>query len=318
MRNTRLGLEFRAFPFVLLVPLLASSVAFAEDINFGSPRSTAPQAQTPVSAAPAPAAPVPAACFPECRDGFFCHNGVCLSRCNPPCSFGQQCTAAATCVVQSPAPSVGNTSPEPATQSQTGWGWPASTPTGAAPTPTTWAATQPPAQSSSQNDESYLRKSWAVGGLVGFSTPGTVYMGSGEFDTEMSYVLDAYADAILVPKFSVGVYFTLAPIIPKGGRDAMLISGGVSLKARFALTDRVGLRPGITLGYNSVSVDSSSIDTFMGFNAGVQVDFPIALSRSGSLVPRLGFYSQPVGGNGDISMEFPPIVYIAFGYEFGS
>jgi hypothetical protein len=56
-----------------------------------------------------PAAPREPACFPQCRSGYLCHEGQCLSACNPPCDAGQACTAAGECAAVAPvvvAPSV--------------------------------------------------------------------------------------------------------------------------------------------------------------------------------------------------------------------
>lgn len=30
-------------------------------------------------------------CFPQCRSGYFCHEGKCISKCNPPCPGGMEC-----------------------------------------------------------------------------------------------------------------------------------------------------------------------------------------------------------------------------------
>jgi hypothetical protein len=58
--------------------------------------------------APPATAPAPAAgCIPECRSGFVCLEGQCVSACNPPCGAGQRCTAQRECVADSgaqPAP----------------------------------------------------------------------------------------------------------------------------------------------------------------------------------------------------------------------
>lgn len=45
-----------------------------------------------------PASAQAPACFPECRPGFLCHNGQCVSACNPPCAANEICTPQATCV----------------------------------------------------------------------------------------------------------------------------------------------------------------------------------------------------------------------------
>ena len=42
--------------------------------------------------------PPPAACFPECRPGYLCNQGQCVSACNPPCDAGMLCTPSGQCV----------------------------------------------------------------------------------------------------------------------------------------------------------------------------------------------------------------------------
>jgi hypothetical protein len=67
--------------------------------------AAAQQAEFPPEAQPAPgvaeaAPPPPAAepaCFPACRSGFTCHQGQCISLCNPPCAVGERCLASGEC-----------------------------------------------------------------------------------------------------------------------------------------------------------------------------------------------------------------------------
>jgi hypothetical protein len=61
----------------------------------------------------------PAACFPDCRPGFICHEGQCVSACNPPCGESEMCTADALCVAKpaaapAPAPAPVASAPPPA------------------------------------------------------------------------------------------------------------------------------------------------------------------------------------------------------------
>jgi len=81
--------------------LIAACIA-ALPLHAQEPATTdAPAA--PAAVEPAPAAPAPATpCFPECRSGFTCHAGLCVSLCNPPCPDGYTCTEDARC--QAPAP----------------------------------------------------------------------------------------------------------------------------------------------------------------------------------------------------------------------
>lgn len=39
-------------------------------------------------------------CLPPCRPDFVCLNGRCVSRCNPPCPSGQECTPEGVCVLE--------------------------------------------------------------------------------------------------------------------------------------------------------------------------------------------------------------------------
>jgi hypothetical protein len=62
--------------------------------------ATDPSAATappPADVGAAPVTAAPAACVPDCRAGFVCVSGACVSACNPPCPAGQHCTAARSC-----------------------------------------------------------------------------------------------------------------------------------------------------------------------------------------------------------------------------
>jgi hypothetical protein len=37
-------------------------------------------------------------CVPSCRDGYICHQGQCITACNPPCAEGEQCIGEGQCV----------------------------------------------------------------------------------------------------------------------------------------------------------------------------------------------------------------------------
>jgi hypothetical protein len=61
-------------------------------------------------------------CFPKCRSGYFCHEGKCISMCNPPCDSDEKCTVKGECVpkavqappaVVAPVPSPPVVSPQP-------------------------------------------------------------------------------------------------------------------------------------------------------------------------------------------------------------
>lgn len=50
------------------------------------------------------------ACVPECRTGYTCHRGECVSLCNPGCGEGEACNAAGECIAVAPTYSA---APEP-------------------------------------------------------------------------------------------------------------------------------------------------------------------------------------------------------------
>ncbi|MFW6050286.1 MAG: hypothetical protein ACODAU_03885 [Myxococcota bacterium] len=43
-------------------------------------------------------------CVPRCRSGFVCHQGQCVSACNPPCAEGERCSSDGECVPAEGAP----------------------------------------------------------------------------------------------------------------------------------------------------------------------------------------------------------------------
>jgi len=77
----------------------------------GPPTVSEPAPDQPglTPASPQPAAPAPMGdspqCIPNCREGYLCLQGQCVSRCNPPCPASQSCTSAGACV-ESAAPVV--------------------------------------------------------------------------------------------------------------------------------------------------------------------------------------------------------------------
>jgi hypothetical protein len=58
-----------------------------------------------------------ALCVPDCRAGFLCVDGACVSLCNPPCRDDERCTAEAECVprVATPDPESHPSPPPPST-----------------------------------------------------------------------------------------------------------------------------------------------------------------------------------------------------------
>jgi hypothetical protein len=87
------------------------------------------------------------------------------------------------------------------------------------------------------------------------------------------------------------------------------------LRQRDKDSESVHLRPGLTIGYNRLG--NSAMHDITGLNVGMHVDLAIATSDTFAIVPRLGFFSQPSGGNSDDEVKFGPHFYLAFALEFG-
>lgn len=113
--------SLRVFPILAAISASTPDFAEAEQLRpapVAEPDQTQPeQAPVPVP----PAAPLESAattgeqpgadtasCEPECRAGFTCVRGECVSACNPPCPGGQTCNADAVCIASpqaaAPAP----------------------------------------------------------------------------------------------------------------------------------------------------------------------------------------------------------------------
>jgi hypothetical protein len=43
-------------------------------------------------------------CVPQCRTGYVCVEGACVSACNPPCAAGEMCASDGNCVASQPPP----------------------------------------------------------------------------------------------------------------------------------------------------------------------------------------------------------------------
>ncbi|GEM_PF-2276462 len=89
-------------PTGVAVPLPTPSSSAAASSSVSSDATPAP-GPVPSVAVPALADPATTdtsqlACFPKCRSGYVCHQGRCVSRCNPPCEPGTVCTAEHLCV----------------------------------------------------------------------------------------------------------------------------------------------------------------------------------------------------------------------------
>lgn len=153
------------------------------------------------------------------------------------------------------------------------------------------------------------------GGLF-LTGPGKPNVGGTELDLKVSPLFKADLDGILVPKFSMGLFFLYTPMkIKDYNENNNFFSVGMTIKPRFTLPNSAQIKPGVAIGYNHIK-NKDMNDPSNGLNIGFQIEVSKKLEEFG-IVGEIGFASQPVGGDGTIDITFPPIFYLCIGVEFG-
>jgi hypothetical protein len=162
---------------------------------------------------------------------------------------------------------------------------------------------------------------WSLTFKGGLLMPGGVTIEGRDFDTNMGFLGNAYFDAMVAPKLSIGGFLQMAlPSVTAWGDDygVTVTTIGATMKGRFPLQSGWILRPGLAFGYQMTSTDAPDADGTNGLDIGglFEVIKPLANSKN-ALVGELGFMTQPSGGNSDVDVTWGPIFYFAFGYQFG-
>ena len=78
-------------------------------------------------------------------------------------------------------------------------------------------------------------------------------------------------------------------------------------------TEKFAFRPGLSLGYRTISFGNDAIKHMTGM--GLNLSGEIAYQTSGNLSPlaELGFLTQPTGGNSDTAATYGPTFYFLRG-----
>ncbi len=82
-----------------MCPAIALGATGAKNAPAPAPATSNDLPPPPPPPPPPPATPE---CYPQCRNGFFCHMGQCVSSCNPPCGPGEACATNGQCVASVP------------------------------------------------------------------------------------------------------------------------------------------------------------------------------------------------------------------------
>lgn len=168
-----------------------------------------------------------------------------------------------------------------------------------------------PAATAAPQDAAY-----EAGASIGIWLPGTIDIDGFDFDKDAGFLLRAFADMYVAPKFAVGAYFNYTSSEVEG-LDATSVEFGMALKPRFFLSPDISVKPGLNIGYRNSSIDIPASDNVDGLAVNLSVELQYHLGTG--LIPFLdiGFLSQPTGGNSDSDVTWAPIFYINFGAAFG-
>ncbi len=154
------------------------------------------------------------------------------------------------------------------------------------------------------------------GGLQ-FPGPGQPNINGNEFELKTSPFIKGDLDGILVPKLSMGLYFCYTPMkVEEFDENNNFFSVGMTIKPRFTVAEGVQVVPGVAIGYNHIKNDLME-DPSNGLNVGFQIEVSKQMKDNLGIVGEFGFFSQPVGGDGNIDITFPPIMYLCVGIQFG-
>jgi hypothetical protein len=178
---------------------------------------------------------------------------------------------------------------------------------------------EPQNQSSKPVDKSYefgiSAGIWFAGGDVSFDNDPYFI----DAQKTNSFLMKAFLDAYAGPHVAIGIYGHFAPTVgyDETSSTQRMLEFGFAVKPRFVINNTIALKPGLGIGYRRYSSSEKTADSIqaMGANFMMEVQF---LTISPVFTPyfEFGFLAQPVGGNSDWSMTFPPIWYAMVGVAF--
>ena len=167
--------------------------------------------------------------------------------------------------------------------------------------------------------KSLADKTYDIGLSGGMWLSGDVNLGDFGIDLtkESSFMFRAFADSYLIPKLAVGIYFNYSPVTVSYGdvsENATMTEFGGAFKPRFFLKNNIAIKPGLNIGYRSISTSASAWDSKgLGINLSVEIQF---MMDNFIFYLEPGFLSQPAGGNDLTDITFAPIAYILVGIAF--
>lgn len=157
---------------------------------------------------------------------------------------------------------------------------------------------------------------WLAGGDVSVDDDSTeTYI---NLQKESSMMFRGFADLYALKYFQPGIFVNYVPNITYQDSkiEQTMFEFGLSAKFKIPLSEKMCIRPGLGLGRRSFSSDTEAADNVIGLGANLSCEFQYEITPSFALILEAGFLSQPLGGNTDYSVTFPPIWYLAAGIGF--
>ncbi len=255
--------------------------------------------------APEAAAQTPE-CVPQCRSGFTCVTGACVSACNPACGAGETCSGAGECMMTAR---------------------PATTASPSAPVPGATEMVLP-----------RMDHRWELGVRLGYQFAGEVspmHMPGGKTGGAPLAFIDV--SRLVHPFFTVGVfsqfsnssYHQYAGDISLGDGRLTLWSVGAVLKARIPVSDAFTIRVGGLVGTNLLwasGKDNAGVEYSghgAGFDLGATLEGALRLSQRFGASAQFGFSSQILAGSVHVDgdpdshdLAYAPLMFLAVGPEF--
>jgi hypothetical protein len=158
---------------------------------------------------------------------------------------------------------------------------------------------------------------YEVGASAGFWLSGTIDVEGVDADKDSSFLLRAFADMYVTPKFAIGAYINYSPTEVEGV-ESSATEFGMAIKPRFFMSPEISIKPGLNIGYRALSADEEFADDVDGLAVNLSIEGQYHMEDS-LVIPfvDIGFLSQPTGGNDFADITWAPIMYISFGAAYG-
>ena len=264
-------------------------------------------------------------CIPQCRSGYFCHQGQCISRCNPPCASGQVCSDQGECFTALDAPEE-RTAPETSRAVSTSIKDPGE------------GADQDTNQEREEDPEEDPEEEYTTIGLstkihygisAGVALPNQVYIPEFQEDTDTSggFVFRSFVDYTTVKHFTSGLYLNFISLLTPGQLERSkveLMSFGVTFKIVTRIDQETEIRAGVGLGVQVADLGNLGQrgDEFDQDRGYVQTDFAPLIEASFKLSEEMNaligatIFSQLMRSTSRTSFEWRPTLFISGGIEF--